>query len=306
MNRICRIAAALGRLRTALLLISGAALAASLAGWAPFGLDPAWIAALLCGAPIVAEAAKGLLLRGDVKAGLLVSLALLAALWIGEIFAAGEVAFIMQLGEALEGFALARARDGVERLSGLVPKIARRIEPDGPREIPSAEVRVGDRLRVRPGEQIPVDGTLLTGEPLPVEKRPGDTVRGGTVNRFGVFEMRADRPESESAVQRLAALVREADAGKARIVRLADRWATWIVVIALSAAAISSLAFTIVQYLYLETQMFVSRMNAVYGVFAAIPLFMVWLNIGWFIVLLGSELSYVFQNVDNYPLEDMS
>ena len=74
----------------------------------------------------------------------------------------------------------------------------------------------------------------------------------------------------------------------------------------LSAAAISSLAFTIVQYLYLETQMFVSRMNAVYGVFAAIPLFMVWLNIGWFIVLLGSELSYVFQNVDNYPLEDMS
>ena len=75
---------------------------------------------------------------------------------------------------------------------------------------------------------------------------------------------------------------------------------------ALSAAAISSLAFTTVQYLYLETQMFVSRMNAVYGVFAAIPLFMVWLNIGWFIVLLGSELSYVFQNVDNYPLEDMN
>ena len=75
---------------------------------------------------------------------------------------------------------------------------------------------------------------------------------------------------------------------------------------ALSAAAISSLAFTVVQYLYMETQMFVSRLNAVYGVFAAIPLFMVWLNIGWFIVLLGSELSYVFQNVDNYPLEDMS
>ena len=75
---------------------------------------------------------------------------------------------------------------------------------------------------------------------------------------------------------------------------------------AVSAAVISSLAFTVVQYMYLETQMFVSRMNAVYGVFAAIPLFMVWLNIGWFIVLLGSELSYVFQNVDNYPLEDMN
>lgn len=75
---------------------------------------------------------------------------------------------------------------------------------------------------------------------------------------------------------------------------------------ALSAAVISSLAFTVVQYLYLETQVFVSRMNAIYGVFAAIPLFMVWLNIGWFIVLLGSELSYVFQHIDNYPLEDMN
>ena len=75
---------------------------------------------------------------------------------------------------------------------------------------------------------------------------------------------------------------------------------------AFSASVISSVAFTTVQYLYMETQMFVSRLNAVYGVFAAIPLFMVWLNIGWFIILLGSELSYVFQNVDNYPLEDLS
>ncbi|HIZ87660.1 MAG TPA: YihY/virulence factor BrkB family protein [Candidatus Coprenecus pullistercoris] len=75
---------------------------------------------------------------------------------------------------------------------------------------------------------------------------------------------------------------------------------------AVSAAMISSFAFTVVQYMYLETQVFVSRMNTIYGVFAAIPLFMVWLNIGWFIVLLGSDLSYVFQNVDKYPLEDMS
>lgn len=75
---------------------------------------------------------------------------------------------------------------------------------------------------------------------------------------------------------------------------------------AMSAALIAALAFTIIQYLYLETQVFVSRMNAIYGVFAAVPLFMVWLNIGWFIVLYGSELSYVFQNVNNYPLEDMN
>lgn len=75
---------------------------------------------------------------------------------------------------------------------------------------------------------------------------------------------------------------------------------------ALGAAIIAGISFTLVQYLYLETQVLVSRMNAVYGVFAVVPLFMAWLNIGWLIVLVGSQLSYVFQNVDNYPLEELS
>ncbi len=75
---------------------------------------------------------------------------------------------------------------------------------------------------------------------------------------------------------------------------------------AFAAAVIAALAFTVVQVLYLETQVFISRMNAVYGVFAAIPLFMVWLNFGWFIVLFGSSLSYSFQNIDNYPLEEIT
>ncbi len=74
---------------------------------------------------------------------------------------------------------------------------------------------------------------------------------------------------------------------------------------AFSAAVIAAIAFTAVQILYLETQVLISRMNAVYGIFAAIPLFMVWLNIGWFIVLFGSSLSYSFQNIDNYPLEEI-
>lgn len=74
----------------------------------------------------------------------------------------------------------------------------------------------------------------------------------------------------------------------------------------LGAAVIAGLSFTAVQYLYLETQVLVSRMNAVYGVFAVVPLFMAWLNIGWLIVLVGAQLSYVFQNVDNYPLEELS
>ena len=73
---------------------------------------------------------------------------------------------------------------------------------------------------------------------------------------------------------------------------------------ALRAAAFSGIAFTIMQYLYLETQVFVTRLNGIYGAFAAVPLFMVWINIGWFIILIGAELSYAFQHVDDYNLED--
>ncbi len=75
---------------------------------------------------------------------------------------------------------------------------------------------------------------------------------------------------------------------------------------ALMAAIMAGLSFTVVQYLYLETQVMVSRLNAVYGVFAVVPLFMAWLNISWFIILIGAQLSYVFQNVNNYPLEELS
>lgn len=73
---------------------------------------------------------------------------------------------------------------------------------------------------------------------------------------------------------------------------------------ALRAAAFSGLAFTLMQYLYLETQVFVTRLNGIYGAFAAVPLFMIWINIGWFIILIGAELSYAFQHVDNYNIED--
>lgn len=73
---------------------------------------------------------------------------------------------------------------------------------------------------------------------------------------------------------------------------------------AIRAAAYSGIAFTIMQYLYLETQVFVTRLNGIFGAFAAVPLFMVWINIGWFIILIGAELSYAFQHVDSYNIED--
>ena len=212
--------------------------------------DIAWVAIILCGIPIILEAIIGLITSFDIKADVLVSLALIASVCIGEHFAAGEVAFIMQLGALLEDLTVARARAGIEKLVHLTPQTARVITGDGEQIIPAEDVKIGNILRVLPGETIPVDGTILsgetavnqaimTGESLPVDKTVGDEVSSGTVNQFGVFEMKATKVGEDSSIQRMIRLVQSADAGKARIVGIADRWATWVVVIALSAALLT-------------------------------------------------------------------
>lgn len=234
------------------LALGGGSLLLSFFAPAALPVNPAWLAILLCGAPIVREAAVGLFTRFDIKADVLVSLALLASVAIGEIFAAGEIAFIMQLGSLLEERTVAKARAGIEKLVRLTPRTARRVTAAGEESIPAKAVAVGDRLRVLPGETIPVDGVVragqtsvnqavMTGESLPVDKGPGDEVSSGTVNQFGAFEMRATKVGEDSSIQRMIRLVQSADAGKARIVGLADRWATWIVVAALTAAALTGL-----------------------------------------------------------------
>ena len=232
------------RREVVLLVISGAALLASIFELAPLPFDPAWVAIVLCGVPIILEAFVGLVTAFDIKADVLVSLALIASVAIGEDFAAGEVAFIMQLGALLEDLTVARARAGIERLVHLTPQTARVLRDGKEVVVPAQEVAVGELLRVLPGETIPVDGVLvsgqtsvnqavMTGESLPVE------VSSGTVNQFGAFEMRATKVGEDSSIQRMIRLVQSADAGKAKIVGLADRWATWIVVIALTAAVLT-------------------------------------------------------------------
>ena len=232
------------------LALGGGSLLLSFFAPAALPVNPAWLAILLCGAPIVREAAVGLFTRFDIKADVLVSLALLASVAIGEIFAAGEIAFIMQLGSLLEERTVAKARAGIEKLVRLTPRTARRVTAAGEESIPAKAVAVGDRLRVLPGETIPVDGVVragqtsvnqavMTGESLPVDKGPGDEVFSGTVNQFGSFEMEAARVGEDSSIQRMIRLVQSADAGKAKIVGLADRWATWIVAAALASAALT-------------------------------------------------------------------
>ena len=233
-----------------LLVISGIALIVSIFDLVPLPFDASWAAIILCGIPIILEAVICLVTAFDIKADVLVSLALIASVCIGEDFAAGEVAFIMQLGGLLEELTVARARAGIEKLVHLTPQTARVILGGKETAVPAEAVKVGDLLRVLPGETIPVDGEIVSGqtsvnqavmagESLPVDKGIGDEVSSGTVNQFGAFEMKAAKVGEDSSIQRMIRLVQSADAGKAKIVGLSDRWATWIVVIALTAAALT-------------------------------------------------------------------
>lgn len=231
-------------------IILGVSLVALIVSFFDIGnlpVDAAWIAVVLCGLPILKDAAIGLFTHFDIKADVLVSIALIASVIINEVFAAGEIAFIMTIGMFLEELTLAKAHAGIERLVGLTPKTARLIKNGAESIIPPEEVAADDVLRVLPGETIPVDGvivngatsvnqSLLTGEPLPVDKSTGDEIFGGTVNQFGAFDMRATSVGEDSSLARMIRLVQSADASRSKIVSAADRWATVIVVAALLCA----------------------------------------------------------------------
>lgn len=213
-------------------------------------VDIAWIAIVLCGIPIVIGAFRGVVFEHDIKADLLVSLALIASVATREYFAAGEVALIMQIGSLLEDYTSGKAQEGIEKLIGLTPQTARVLRDGEALIIPVEEVQVGDTLSIIAGETVPVDGTILegetaidqsvmTGESIPVDKHPGDTVSSGTVNQFGTFTMRADSVSIDSSLQRMVRLAKEAEDNQAPIVTSADRWATWLVVIALLCAGLT-------------------------------------------------------------------
>ncbi len=234
---------------------SGLALVLSLTGVLKnaLPLDIAWVAIFLCGIPILLGAFKGVVFEHDVKADLLVSLALIASAATGEFFAAGEVALIMQIGSLLEDHTSGKARESIEKLIQISPQTARVLRDGAAVELPVEEVRVGNVLSVLAGETVPVDGTVLegetsidqsvmTGESIPVDKTAGDTVSSGTVNRFGAFTMRAGSVSADSSLQRMVRLAKEAEENKAPIVTAADRWATWLVAIALSCAIVTWIA----------------------------------------------------------------
>lgn len=232
------------------LIISGVALIFSFIDKKIFDIDMAWIAILFCGIPIIKGAIEGLISEFDIKADVLVSMALIASIIIGEVFASGEVAFIMQIGAFLEEFTVRKSRKGIEKLVHLTPTLARVITGNEEKTIPAKDVKINDILRVNPGETIPVDGiitkgktsidnSIMSGESIPLELAEGDNVYSGAVNQFGSFEMKATKVGEDSSIQRMIKLVQSADASKAKIVNLADKWATYIVIAAFSTALLT-------------------------------------------------------------------
>ncbi len=211
-----------------------------------------WISVILCGIPIFKECIEGLVTEFDIKADLLVSLAIIASIIIGEVFAAGEIATIMAIGGFLEEYTVKKTQGKIEQLVNMSPQVATRIKNGLEEKISVENVQVGDILKVLPGESIPTDGVIingetsidhstLTGEPLPVDKKENDEVYSGTINLYGSFIMKTTKISQESSLQKLIRLVESSKPENAKIVRTADKWATMIVVIAFIAAVLTYL-----------------------------------------------------------------
>lgn len=210
-------------------------------------IDPAWVAVIICGIPLLYLSVWRIIHNhgiSKISSALLISIAMIAAIAIGDLFAAGEVAFIMSIGAILEDKTTERAKKGLKELISLTPRQGRRIVNGKEEMIAAEEIKMEDVLRVLPGETIPVDGdiiegttsvdqSIMTGESLPVDKAVGDSVFCGTINRFGTIEIRASKLGEDSSLQKLIRMVEEAENKKAPMARIADKAASWLVPVAL-------------------------------------------------------------------------
>ena len=185
-----------------------------------------------------------------ISSALLITIAMIAAIVIGDLFAAGEVAWIMAIGAILEEKTTERAKKGLKKLISLAPTQGRRMVNGKEEMIPAEKIRQGDILRILPGETIPVDGIILsgetsvdqsimTGESLPVDKTVGEGVFCGTINCFGAVDIRATKVGVDSSLQKLIRMVQEAEDKKAPMARIADTAASWLVPVALLIAIVA-------------------------------------------------------------------
>ena len=220
-----------------------------------FPFEPSWITVIICGFPLVYLSIRRIVYNkgiSKISSALLISMAMFAAIAIGDIFAAGEVAFIMALGALLEEATTERAKKGLKNLISLAPVKGRKIQDNKEMMVPVESIQSGDYLRILPGETIPVDGriingettvdqSIMTGESIPVDKIIDDDVFGGTINCFGAIDIIATKVGEDSSIQKMIQLIKNAEQKQAPIQRIADIVASRLVPIALMIACIGYL-----------------------------------------------------------------
>ena len=220
-----------------------------------FPVEPSWVTVIICGFPLVYLSIRRIVYNkgiSKISSALLISMAMFAAIAIGDIFAAGEVAFIMALGALLEEATTERAKKGLKKLISLAPVKGRKIQDNKEMMVPVESIQSGDYLRILPGETIPVDGriingettvdqSIMTGESIPVDKTIDDDVFGGTINCFGAIDIIATKVGEDSSIQKMIQLIRNAEQKQAPIQRIADTVASRLVPIALMIACIGYL-----------------------------------------------------------------
>ena len=220
-----------------------------------FSIEPSWLTVIICGFPLVYLSIRRIVYNkgiSKISSALLISMAMFAAIAIGDIFAAGEVAFIMALGALLEEATTERAKKGLKKLISLAPVKGRKIQDNKEMMVPVESIQSGDYLRILPGETIPVDGriingettvdqSIMTGESIPVDKTIDDDVFGGTINCFGAIDIIATKVGEDSSIQKMIQLIKNAEQKQAPIQRIADIVASRLVPIALMIACIGYL-----------------------------------------------------------------
>jgi Cu+-exporting ATPase len=219
--------------------------------------DPAWVSVIICGIPMLYLSVWRLIYNpgiSKISSALLITIAMIAAILIHDLFAAGEVAFIMAIGAILEEKTTERAKKGLKKLISLSPRQARKLVDGKENLVPADEINPKDIIRVLPGETIPVDGivtegntsvdqSVMTGESIPIDKEPNDSVYSGTINCFGTVDIEVTKAGEDSSLQKLIQMVQEAENQKAPMARIADKAASWLVPVALL-LAVSAYLFT--------------------------------------------------------------
>jgi len=242
--------------RVRALLLPGTTLVFILAGLAayasPLAFLPRWIwlaGLVLTGLPVLVRTTIGVF-QGKLAADLVAALAIVTALILDQPLPGLIVVMMQTGGEAMERFAERRATEAVRALEAAAPRMAHRLRPGSTEDIPVERIAVGDRLLVRPGEMVPCDGIVteghshvdasrLTGEPVPVVAQPGTRLMSGSLNGEGPFTLESTAAASESQYARIVALVREAQASKSPLQRVADRYAVWFTPVTLVVCAIA-------------------------------------------------------------------